>query len=577
MLYIDELPTLVRTVYVSDDELLAVFKPYSDSSLNAWCNSRKAFVDILLKVMKRLREDDASSDQDAYTERVVGSELRGRLLEAAGGGEQLEETIRALVSAHERDPAPSPPDGKDILAGLATPKSRPRLDLDEVLIALTREGANAADGEVTCLAVGRVPRPLQPEKVTGENTAADDIVETEKAPSRRGVWIEYRARAFDEWNDDDQEPLPSIILDATAPLMVGAIRAALPRCRVRLFEVSAPELEGAVKRNYIPTTSLTRRALFGRSGQRRRLVDDGDAALAGVLLRIAAHACGEEAGIITHKPLAFLLRACLSAPEGENERAAFCEERNCTRTLAALEHLRGRAPVDVERILWFFGQRGSNALAKCGLIAVLGDPWPDIGATHEDARLLGISGPLYARSKRDAEVAQGLGRGREVRRTPESPLLLVYAGKDEPACWAHVATVHLPHRGGGPTPSFASTLAEEVARTMIERWGIASVALAKLCLDVPEVAEALDSARQLLIRNVDDRSCRAILREDLEQIVKLPARTLEDAFRRAVGDLDETEYPNPRGRGRWRVRHRDQAAATRAIDIVIEALARLRR
>lgn len=84
----------------------------------------------------------------------------------------------------------------------------------------------------------------------------------------------------------------------------------------------------------------------------------------------------------------------------------------------------------------------------------------------------------------------------------------------------------------------------------------------------------LESCAVTPIGDICNRSCRAIRSEDLRRIVALPARTLEDAFRRGAAGLGAEVRPSPVGRGRWRLYARSAEAADHAIAVIVRALGR---
>lgn len=557
---LDECPSLVTTEKLELQMLKTLWMRHDASDLHAWCAARQPFAEIVLKAAADLLHGDDPDEARWFTVRTVDSALRARLVDAAGGEEPLAAAIAALASAHVHAPTPSAPSGREIFDG-ATFMNRPRLDLDVILLSLAKEGtADAVDGESACIAVGNAPVP--------EGDEGDGV------PIKRATWIEYRYRLFNDWTDDNGAPLSMVILDATAPLMVEAIRASLAKSSVKLFELAVPEVKGAVERISCRMSGLTRRALFGRSGRTARLARRADASLSALLGYLAAKCgAGEKVGLVTHKPLALLLRKCVAVlAEDDEKQTAFAKAHRCPRTLEALSWLRERADISEERMLWFGNQRGSNALETCRIEAVLGDPWTELGAAREDGRTLGIDGDFYARALLDVELTQTLGRSREVRRTLENPVTLIHFGKQPPVAWSNIATVEVPHRAGGPVPSRAAILAEQVAREMIDTWGVASPELAKLCVLVPAVAAALSSAHRLRLGPND--TYRTIRAEDLSEIVPLQHRRLQDAFARSAESVGAFMRANPTGhRGRWKLYARSETDADRAIEIIIEALA----
>lgn len=562
--YVDELPPLVQTEKMSLDELRVLWRPDASHDVSSWCAPRRPLAKIILEAASALRRRDDPGQRSWYTARKVALALRDLLIEAAGEEALLTAAIDEFKAGHALRPEPPRPSGAEMIAGVSTIE-RPRIDLDAILAAIAKEGTSEFEtGETACLAIGS--------GTIEENEPEDG--ERVHEPIKVEVWIEHRRRAFDEWTDETGARQSGVILDGTAQFMKGPIRSTLPKNRVKFFSLDALEISGAVERVPIQTSSLTRRALFGRRSLTPRLEPDADAALEYVLGVLAAR-CEPKAkvGIVTHMPLARLLRECLGVlGKGPDEQERFAKKRRCPRTLEAVRWLHERADLVGDRILWFFGQRGSNALATCRVVAVLGDPLPDIGAAQEEARTLGIAGQGYVRALRDAELAQAFGRAREIRRALGNPVTLIHFGRERSAGWESVLTVEVPHRAGGPAPSRAAILAEQVAREMIDTWGVASPELAKLCVLVPAVAAALSSAHRLRLGPND--TYRTIRAEDLSEIVRLPHRRLQNAFARSAESVGAFMRANPTGhRGRWKLYARSETDADRAIEIIIEALA----
>lgn len=65
--------------------------------------------------------------------------------------------------------------------------------------------------------------------------------------------------------------------------------------------------------------------------------------------------------------------------------------------------------------MWFGGQRGLNSAAHCRTLLVLGAPWPNIGAAHREGTKLGVNPRSWIDALHDAELAQSIGRLRQVR------------------------------------------------------------------------------------------------------------------------------------------------------------------
>lgn len=248
------------------------------------------------------------------------------------------------------------------------------------------------------------------------------------------------------------------LLDATAP--TDALRAILGES----LDVAAIEVEDA--------PGVTRRVLrWGHAARGRHTLNDRvlDDEVRGPLRRLAelARECGARSvGVLTHKPVAKALRAWLEASPG-TPAPAFVPDELAQLVAAGLELLPGH----------YGAQRGLNLWAGCDVLATLGDPWPNLGASRAEAAALGLKPEAWALEQTRAELLQAWGRARTVHRT--SPVLVVHFGSPalapEPSWapqWAGVRPER-PARGRPRTVTLPlsdpSTWAEERARLGLSR------------------------------------------------------------------------------------------------------------
>lgn len=200
------------------------------------------------------------------------------------------------------------------------------------------------------------------------------------------------------------------LLDATAPL--DALRAVW-KGGVEAHTVDVQDAPGVERRFVVWQHAARRRHTAGTVPI--------DAELRGPLRRIAELASergAREVGIIAHKPVADALRAWLGAPAG------FPAPAWCPDELAAL------VAGGVGLVVGHYGaQRGLNCWADCGLLATLGDPWPNLGSAQAEALALGVDPEAWALELARAELVQAWGRARTVHRT--SPVLVLHFGSEK--------------------------------------------------------------------------------------------------------------------------------------------------
>ncbi len=556
----DELPALLQTVTLAADELVPLTAMHLDPALEAWAKARAPFARILLRAAREMREARRRRKEPGHAWRISGQNLRGLLGFAAmierGGGslllfdaakegaEALDDAARRLTEAHDGAPRPPAPDPKSLRDGRIRAEHYPHHTIDEALIALAREGEPTTDKEpIACLVAD----------------GAGDGVE---------VRIEWRQLGFGTWKDKSGRPLSLVVLDASAPHVERSVQAALPEREVRMFRLDLADPD-SVTRVFMRTTTLSRRNLI-ESRRPMRLRKRASPALARVLRRtgrrLAALGLEAQLGIITHAPIARILGDCVKVLDlADADARARLEEKDALGVLAELEALRASHRIGQLKVLWYGGQRGSNELEACDALLCLGDPWPDIGAGKEDARALGVEGAVHLDGLVGAEVLQALGRARAVRRTPERPVVLLYAGSVVPSAWANSAfSVEL--LGDGRLRTEASLDAEDLAHAMIDRWGAACPALVRLVISAPKAIEVLDHRPVSTIREISiSREPSMLPPLDLGAIAGLSRETLREALERALGGLPEVTVPSPTAPvgagGAWRLREARPGAA----------------
>jgi len=527
---VDELPALLLTRTLTLEDLAAVTMEHPDSRLAEWCEPLAPFARLLVRAMRRLSKHPRRSLR--YGDRVSGRELAEllriaaveglqRSLESSRGGDRREElaaTLRALPRA-PRDGGPPYPRKR---TAEATWPAAMRGDLDALLLAVAEE--------VHTTAPDLLPWPVR-QRGAWACLAAQG----------RAVRLEVHTRPLDTWRDKDGLPVPFVLLDATGARTEAAARGAMPGHEVRLFTLPpVAEEPGAVSRLYVRTGGLVRRTLLDSDGV---LSNRGVTALARVLRYLGRHLGrtgeGQGLGVITHKPVANLLRDCRGALDGDADASERVAAAGGAPVLSALRSWREARRVG-ELVIGHFGAvRGSNEYKELPALALLGTPWPNKGAVKEDARALGVDAQGYAEAIAESELEQALGRAREVRRTSAAPVLLLHFGKNPPACWKgrRYKVDALP--AGGPAPSEAAEDAAEFAQEVAEVLGACCAPLLRLTSEKPELFRRVHGAdRTAINRLLSNSSC-------VRSIAVLPERELRRAVSRALSHLPEVRTSNP--------------------------------
>jgi len=425
--------------------------------------------------------------------------------------------------------------------------------------------------------------------VAGEATAADETRPRGAACLRVSgtgpnthVRVELRRRVLD-WRTKDGAPLSVVVLDASGAWTEAELRAAVHGRVLRMFTVpEVAEAEGAVRRLHIRTSAMARARLLAR-GRGPGLTDRGDAALARVLRRLGRR-LGREGeslslGIITHKPIADLLRTYQAARDGDSEAAARVEDLNGARVLAELQRWRESRRVGELVLGHYKAQRGSNEFEDCDALAFIGAPVPNLGQAEEDARVLGVDSDQHVRALVAAELVQAEGRARAVRRTGDNPVLVVGAGRDQPPGWAHLTHEVDAMPEGGPTPSEAAEDLADLAVDMVETFGAVSVGLLTLLAGKPSLFQGVDQTRLTAIKGESYYSSYARLGGVHPTPPYMSHQTASKVLARTLSHLSTTTTPDPTrppgagGYWRWYELELRPGAAEELCELVRRALA----
>jgi hypothetical protein len=271
-------------------------------------------------------------------------------------------------------------------------------------------------------------------------------------------------------------------LDATAHESEDEWRAIVVSAGRELTVATVPLLGERAHGLHYRTTRLTTRRLFVRVGVRDVVAFYADAV--GALRNALIRACGEtpcEVGVLTHKPVADVLRwgvRLFHNPETHAPRCLLPDDHHARQIADEVARLIG---LGWRFVIGHYGahERGSNAFNTVDVVALIGSPRPDVGATAADARLLEVCADTLWRGRVRSAASQGLARGRHIRR---AGVRLVYAASDDPpelpgVTWTQesATTAHAP---AGPAACGVPRILEALA----ERWG---------ALDVGAVAELL--------------------------------------------------------------------------------------
>lgn len=217
----------------------------------------------------------------------------------------------------------------------------------------------------------------------------------------------------------------AVLLDATPPLDI--LRALCTRAGVGLMTMTLRVPDGApVRRDILYSANASRSKL---APGRRVEVGLVEPLIVRALGRVPE---GARALLVTHKPIADALR------RGELR-----------------EVLAGRVHVP-EDVAHYGAVRGIDRWRDHDACITVGDPWPEIGAARERARVLGIDPDAHARDAARSELTQAHGRLRDPSRS--HPAIHVHVGALAPFGWTTAnATIEVrgagrPRRTGPVTP-----------------------------------------------------------------------------------------------------------------------------
>lgn len=229
------------------------------------------------------------------------------------------------------------------------------------------------------------------------------------------------------------EHAAAMLLDATGDRMLDEWRGVVSGRQVTVLDLC---LVGARPRSalHLSTRSFRTPELFIRGDR-----GAGVTLLVGVAPRIvyaisrAIHelerqgcAPGGLIGLITHKPLANILRA--TPVEAEALAGVACRETQQVFT-GMLTFLQAGWRFKIGH--YGADDRATNRFSDVDLLLLLGDPRPDWGSSEADARALDMEAGNLFSNRTMAKAVQACHRARHLSRH-ENPPILVYVGRDAP-------------------------------------------------------------------------------------------------------------------------------------------------
>jgi hypothetical protein len=290
--------------------------------------------------------------------------------------------------------------------------------------------------------------------------------------------------------------LPGHGIDATGRLVLDEVRASVGADRVRVFSIDVREAVDP-ERTWIPVSDFSKRTLYGGDGEGD---EPSHRAGPGALRRISSRSLKQmlrvlaenvplqvrhqRVAIITHKPFAELLRRCIEVvagndPEGHGLKTIV--DANGAPLLAAIESFVQSGQVREFLIGHYYrDSRSSNVFRDVDLLAIIGDPFPDISSAEEDARVLELDGKNVIIGRVQTEIQQSEGRARTIRRSPDRPVHLLYVGKIRPPRWAECAC---RGRAPGRPASGAGNALGRAVEILQGAIGVVSVQLLELARD----------------------------------------------------------------------------------------------
>ena len=288
------------------------------------------------------------------------------------------------------------------------------------------------------------------------------------------------------------------------------------------------------------TARLRTARLWARTGRGVRFLSDAPGTIRNALLR-GAGAVPCAIGVLTHKPAADALRwgahLVIDPDADPPEGAAFAADDVHALEIAELAaelHNRGWTLT-----VGHYGRdtRATNAFEGVDVLAVLGAPRGDYGATVADAAAIGIDAAELATGRTRAETIQAVARARHLRRPADRRVRLFLATDDDAPTGVELPgvawTTILADR------SHAPTLARIDAAREIAAWADRAG-----CLDVAALLAALTPhvvgakvARRLARAEADRRGWAETREGEAHRLVYRADRT-------AWPVIDETPEPN---------------------------------
>jgi len=346
-------------------------------------------------------------------------------------------------------------------------------------------------------------------------------------------------------------PASSLVLDATAYATRHELAPVFGGAEPRLFALDAQRAPEHLRAWF--QTGEAKRSNLGAGGSlsiggRARLAEVFERTLARVEVgKTLAKIEGRKVrvGLLTFKTAAETLRRELAGDRDETLRALNLDPDRFDLTPETVGHY-GR------------DESGTNRFNGCDLFVLFGDPVPNVGAMEADARALGLDARELLAGRRDAAVAQGIARPRDLRSRKDGLGVVVAAFTSEPPPgWRagdFLADLLTPGRK-------ATELGRAVAelRAVFEQSG-------ELRLD----GQALEDAAAAIRQNAHKRESEIaphVHSDGLPRMGRQPSRsTLERAAKALLGELLESgeavleERPRPGGRRPERILRRAAAA-----------------
>jgi len=476
LIIVDELPSVIKTVTVTRSDALQATAP--KPKFKDWLAPLKDAANWLVALLDKITEW-----HEGEAARTGGLPFDQRwpldqVMDAATTTESPENLSRVLAEASTVSPL-----GNPRLAGWKLRNNwvkesffgLPRADLGLLFAAIACELDHDAPGSAGVVCV-----------VLPGNAGGD-------------VRIEWR-RATPPPQDAS-----FVLLDATALIAEPVVEAAMPEHEVKMFELTfpLPQADEGLHAFWLEHRSVTRSKMFDEDGA---LTEVG----AGTVRNILTTVIAASRDILREEPVIALIGP---KPLIEADLKGLLRDAGFEGKFVTAYH---------------FNIRGTNALEDANLFINIGDPIRNIGASHEEARLLGINGGEYVSRIGAAEQIQTLHRSRAFRVTPATPKMVVHAGRMKMLDFASERLQIGPHRGR----SAKSLAMLEVGEWLLKETGLTAHWLVLEVLmahaEAPSSPTFPARAANLLRRSIDRDS--------------LPtSETLRNSFREAFKDRGNLE------------------------------------